>query len=177
MWICLSSSSWLTRCSFESKRILVEDGCKFSESFGCWFSGDITYVNLLLNPEKFTGYSGVSAHKIWEAIYMQNCFKGGFLMFPHKYQDVSWIHGFWPVQIMQQCPLLQWPAFDCLETVHFTCVYLVFWVGNVVSFIQASWSGSHHLHVWMFYRLGLLEKTVQCRFWVIQLLCLSENCG
>ncbi|CAM6049343.1 unnamed protein product [Sphagnum compactum] len=40
-------------------------------------NGDVTYVNLLLNPEKFTGYTGVSAHKIWEAIYMQNCFKEG----------------------------------------------------------------------------------------------------
>jgi hypothetical protein len=42
----------------------------------CSFSGDITYVNLLLNPEKYTGYTGVSAQQIWEAVYNQNCFKG-----------------------------------------------------------------------------------------------------
>ncbi|OAE34701.1 hypothetical protein AXG93_3205s1090 [Marchantia polymorpha subsp. ruderalis] len=35
---------------------------------------DITYVNLLLNPERFTGYTGPSARRIWEAIYKENCF-------------------------------------------------------------------------------------------------------
>ncbi|KAH9553464.1 hypothetical protein CY35_08G011200 [Sphagnum magellanicum] len=40
-------------------------------------NGDITYVNLLLNPEKYTGYTGVSARQIWEAVYNQNCFKDG----------------------------------------------------------------------------------------------------
>ncbi|KAH7426514.1 hypothetical protein KP509_10G004200 [Ceratopteris richardii] len=29
----------------------------------------ITYVNLLLNPERFTGYGGNSAHRIWNSIY------------------------------------------------------------------------------------------------------------
>jgi ERO1-like protein beta len=32
------------------------------------------YVSLLDNPERFTGYSGPSAHQVWEAIYSQNCF-------------------------------------------------------------------------------------------------------
>lgn len=36
---------------------------------------DITYVNLLLNPERFTGYVGPSARRIWEAIYQENCFE------------------------------------------------------------------------------------------------------
>ncbi|KAG0576259.1 hypothetical protein KC19_5G067400 [Ceratodon purpureus] len=40
-------------------------------------SGDLTYVNLLLNPEKYTGYKGESARRIWEAIYAQNCFENG----------------------------------------------------------------------------------------------------
>lgn len=40
-------------------------------------SGDLTYVNLLLNPEKYTGYKGESARRIWEAIYSQNCFENG----------------------------------------------------------------------------------------------------
>lgn len=40
-------------------------------------SGDMTYVNLLLNPEKYTGYQGESACRIWEAIYAQNCFENG----------------------------------------------------------------------------------------------------
>lgn len=33
------------------------------------------YVDLLLNPERFTGYKGHSAHRIWDSIYMENCFR------------------------------------------------------------------------------------------------------
>ena len=33
-----------------------------------------TYVNLLLNPERYTGYSGPSASKVWRAIQLENCF-------------------------------------------------------------------------------------------------------
>lgn len=32
------------------------------------------YVDLLLNPEKYTGYRGKSAHRIWHSVYMENCF-------------------------------------------------------------------------------------------------------
>lgn len=32
------------------------------------------YVDLLLNPERYTGYKGDSAHRIWSNIYMENCF-------------------------------------------------------------------------------------------------------
>jgi ERO1-like protein alpha len=38
---------------------------------------DLTYVNLLLNPERYTGYKGESARRIWEAIYAENCFENG----------------------------------------------------------------------------------------------------
>ncbi|MCJ1478780.1 endoplasmic oxidoreductin-1 [Lambiella insularis] len=34
------------------------------------------YVSLVDNPERFTGYSGESAHMVWDAIYMENCFTG-----------------------------------------------------------------------------------------------------
>lgn len=33
------------------------------------------YVDLLLNPERYTGYKGESAHKIWRSIYLENCFR------------------------------------------------------------------------------------------------------
>lgn len=33
------------------------------------------YVDLLLNPERFTGYSGESAHRVWKSIYLENCFR------------------------------------------------------------------------------------------------------
>lgn len=35
---------------------------------------DAEYVDLLLNPEKYTGYRGDSAHRIWHSIYLENCF-------------------------------------------------------------------------------------------------------
>lgn len=35
---------------------------------------DAEYVDLLLNPEKYTGYRGKSAHRIWHSVYTENCF-------------------------------------------------------------------------------------------------------
>lgn len=40
-------------------------------------SADAEYVDLFLNPETFTGYSGHSARRIWKSIYKENCFKPG----------------------------------------------------------------------------------------------------
>ena len=28
----------------------------------------------MINPERFTGYAGDSAHRVWQAIYEENCF-------------------------------------------------------------------------------------------------------
>ncbi|KAL1567268.1 Endoplasmic reticulum oxidoreductin-1 [Salvia divinorum] len=36
-------------------------------------NSEMTYVNLQLNPERYTGYSGPSARRIWDAIYSENC--------------------------------------------------------------------------------------------------------
>lgn len=36
---------------------------------------DAEYVDLLLNPERFTGYKGPSAQRIWHSIYLENCFR------------------------------------------------------------------------------------------------------
>lgn len=38
-------------------------------------SDGLQYVDLLKNREKFTGYSGPSAHRVWNSIYQENCFK------------------------------------------------------------------------------------------------------
>lgn len=38
-------------------------------------SPDSHYVDLLLNPERFTGYKGPEAWHIWNSIYQENCFK------------------------------------------------------------------------------------------------------
>ncbi|KFM75641.1 ERO1-like protein beta, partial [Stegodyphus mimosarum] len=40
-------------------------------------SAEVQYVDLLLNPERYTGYKGPSAHRIWNSIYRENCFKFG----------------------------------------------------------------------------------------------------
>ncbi|KAK4345248.1 hypothetical protein RND71_035424 [Anisodus tanguticus] len=36
-------------------------------------NAEMTYVNLQLNPERYTGYSGSSARRIWDAVYIENC--------------------------------------------------------------------------------------------------------
>ncbi|XP_027064166.1 endoplasmic reticulum oxidoreductin-1 isoform X2 [Coffea arabica] len=36
-------------------------------------NSEMTYVNLLLNPERYTGYTGPSARRIWDAVYSENC--------------------------------------------------------------------------------------------------------
>lgn len=38
-------------------------------------SQDSVFVDLLLNPERYTGYKGASAQRIWKTIYEENCFK------------------------------------------------------------------------------------------------------
>jgi len=38
-------------------------------------SSGMEYVDLLRNPERFTGYAGFSAQRIWNSIYKENCFK------------------------------------------------------------------------------------------------------
>ncbi|KAI0812409.1 endoplasmic reticulum oxidoreductin 1 [Irpex lacteus] len=51
-------------------------GCYYRDSDYCFLDdmseGD--YIDLTLNPERFTGYAGDSAHRIWKSIYEENCF-------------------------------------------------------------------------------------------------------
>ncbi|KAL3154147.1 hypothetical protein ABBQ32_013672 [Trebouxia sp. C0010 RCD-2024] len=35
---------------------------------------DFSYINLVDNPERYTGYKGEHAHRVWSAIYDQSCF-------------------------------------------------------------------------------------------------------
>ena len=39
------------------------------------------YANLIDNPERYTGYSGDAAHRIWNSIYTENCFECVFCRF------------------------------------------------------------------------------------------------
>nr|ABF98720.1 Endoplasmic oxidoreductin 1 precursor, putative, expressed [Oryza sativa Japonica Group] len=36
-------------------------------------NAEMTYVNLQLNPERYTGYTGDSARRIWDSVYKENC--------------------------------------------------------------------------------------------------------
>lgn len=44
------------------------DYCHIDEGHQCVF------VDLPENPERFTGYGGEQAHKVWRAVYSENCF-------------------------------------------------------------------------------------------------------
>ncbi|TKR94425.1 hypothetical protein L596_008705 [Steinernema carpocapsae] len=52
-------------------------------------SEDSHYMDLTKNPERYTGYAGNSAWKVWKSIYQENCFKPdpkfdkNFLMHPN----------------------------------------------------------------------------------------------
>lgn len=49
------------------------------------------YVDLLLNPERYTGYKGPSAHRIWKNIYMENCFRYIFFSMIENEMNI-WIY-------------------------------------------------------------------------------------
>lgn len=58
----------------------VLGGCSFTDKDFCILDNEHSlsdgtcYVDLLKNPERFTGYSGEPANRIWRAIYEENCF-------------------------------------------------------------------------------------------------------
>lgn len=37
-------------------------------------SEEAEWIDLMLNPEQYTGYDGATAHRIWNSIYKENCF-------------------------------------------------------------------------------------------------------
>lgn len=47
-------------------------------------SGEAVYVDLLKNPERFTGYAGSSANRVWKSIYEENCFGAGPFLEPPR---------------------------------------------------------------------------------------------
>lgn len=57
----------------------------------------MVYINLLLNPERYTGYVGYNATRIWAAIYAENCFQsqeGGLCLEERTLnQLISGFHG------------------------------------------------------------------------------------
>ncbi|KAA1089023.1 hypothetical protein PGT21_004415 [Puccinia graminis f. sp. tritici] len=75
-----SELSDLKTSSLKDIPIDMKDKCVVKEQDYCVLDGDNgmpsngVYVDLLANPERFTGYSGKSAQRIWRAIYEDNCF-------------------------------------------------------------------------------------------------------
>ncbi|XP_008295107.1 ERO1-like protein alpha isoform X2 [Stegastes partitus] len=61
-------------------------------------SPDSQYVDLLLNPERFTGYKGPEAWQIWNSIYEENCFKPFSIkrpLIPNSFQSSSGAKSFY----------------------------------------------------------------------------------
>ncbi|MCP9257990.1 ERO1-like protein alpha [Dirofilaria immitis] len=54
-------------------------------------SKDMHYVDLSRNPERYTGYKGDSAQKVWTCIYQENCFKN-VLRKTRFYRLISGLH-------------------------------------------------------------------------------------
>ncbi|KAM9410269.1 ERO1-like protein alpha [Pholidichthys leucotaenia] len=55
-------------------------------------SPDSQYIDLLLNPERYTGYKGPEAWQIWNSIYEENCFKPYTVkrpLLPNSFQSTS----------------------------------------------------------------------------------------
>ncbi|KAI9028505.1 endoplasmic oxidoreductin [Hyaloraphidium curvatum] len=58
----------------------VFGGCSITDKDFCILDSEnalsdgTCYVDLLKNPERFTGYSGEPANRVWRAIYEENCF-------------------------------------------------------------------------------------------------------
>ncbi|RSH93337.1 hypothetical protein EHS25_007691 [Saitozyma podzolica] len=72
---------WRAQALSEVQVSTEDDGissCYFREQDYCYIEDDATqegqYIDLSLNPERFTGYAGDSAHRVWRAIYEENCF-------------------------------------------------------------------------------------------------------
>ncbi|CAI9753572.1 unnamed protein product [Fraxinus pennsylvanica] len=83
-------------CTIDTKAFLgwiVEDKLWTNDDETC--TDEMTYVNLQLNPEGYTGYTGPSARRIWDAIYIENCPKYPFGECQEKrilYKLISGLH-------------------------------------------------------------------------------------
>ncbi|PWN47814.1 endoplasmic oxidoreductin [Violaceomyces palustris] len=69
-----------TASSSEVSPVGSDSSCSCSSRNFCHLddenSSGAVYVDLLKNPERFTGYAGPSANRVWKSIYEENCFGG-----------------------------------------------------------------------------------------------------
>ncbi|GAA6009466.1 hypothetical protein JCM11491_003568 [Sporobolomyces phaffii] len=69
----------LGKLNQDSSKTASPVGCKeISDSEFCVLEDELdsegVYVDLIENPERFTGYAGASSTRVWKAIYEENCF-------------------------------------------------------------------------------------------------------
>ena len=55
--------TWRQHDEAEKSFCVLDEGCH-----------DCVHVDLTLNPERYTGYSGEASRRIWRSIYEENCF-------------------------------------------------------------------------------------------------------
>ena len=100
VWVIIMSIKvWVNIISIEHFRCITmlfyiqdaENCCsqkkhvRMSHTFILEDSENAIWVDLLLNPEQYTGYQGEGAHRIWSSIYKENCFFPDKKM--HSYDD------------------------------------------------------------------------------------------
>ncbi|KAJ3293195.1 hypothetical protein HK104_004661, partial [Borealophlyctis nickersoniae] len=74
----MTALSEVKRNNLDNGFSLMSKKCEFQDKDFCIVedeaSSEGAYINLLANGERFTGYAGPSAKRIWDAIYRENCF-------------------------------------------------------------------------------------------------------
>ncbi|KAJ1573599.1 hypothetical protein NDA11_007490 [Ustilago hordei] len=82
--------------------------CSCSQTEFCHLDDQVgeegVYVDLIKNPERFTGYAGPSANRVWKSIYEENCFNGVKFVEPARPQS-SGGTGFVDKTVLQSSPL------------------------------------------------------------------------
>lgn len=65
-YLCKKQLSPFQKCTYKDQDFCLVDDNLDSDS--------VVYIDLTENPERFTGYAGASAARVWKAIYEENCF-------------------------------------------------------------------------------------------------------
>uniref|UniRef100_A0A8B9TSY4 ERO1-like protein alpha n=1 Tax=Anas platyrhynchos TaxID=8839 RepID=A0A8B9TSY4_ANAPL len=69
IWLLWTKRKNHGRCNLPLEAFVTDPTLCFTDIH----SPDAEYVDLLLNPERYTGYKGPDAWKIWNSIYEENC--------------------------------------------------------------------------------------------------------
>ena len=81
-----------------------------------WTNSDNTdeFINLLLNPERNTGYGGENAGKIWRSIYSENCFNSKSECLEERifFKLISSIHSSIAIQLSEKFEILSQPPIN-----------------------------------------------------------------